>query len=1068
MRESRLITSAALGLAVLALLAEPGRAGAQPLVSSDFEDGTLQGWTARGGGVLLTNSDAAANTGTRSLLTTNRTAGFHGPSRDLLGVLQRDVPYRIRVSVRLTAPPPAPAPQVRMTVQRTPTGGAAAFDTVASSNTVTDAGFTTLVGTYRFTTDVTGLLLYVESTDGTASFYIDDFRVEEVVPDQSGLLCDFEDFTRNAGLYCFTTPEGVDRAWAGRGSAVLANTDTDAHNGSRSVLVTGRTATWNGPALDVTGKLTRGFRYRVNVWVKLAPGTPPTAVRLSLQRDGAGAATSFHTVVGDTTITDAAWVNLSTLYNMNLDYDALSLYVETSTDPAASFLIDDAEIVFTPPPPVQTDIPRVHEVVADHFTFGGAIEPDQVGSPRHAQLMRMHLNSLTAENAMKPGPIHPRNSTPPSDADYNFAGADTIANFARANGMTMRGHTLQWHQQNPAWLFQDAAGNPLTPSDESKALMLQRLEDHIRAVVGRYRDVVTSWDVVNEVIDASQPDGLRRSPWYDLTGSDFIDRAFQVAREVAGPDARLCINDFSTTDPAKRQALLNVVQGMLDRGVSVDCVGHQMHVNVAAPSLGAIRTTLETFAALGLDNQITEMDVSGYTNSTSTAPLGEETLVLQGYRYRDIFREYRRASGSISTVTLWGIADDHTWLTGFPIARPDRPLLFDLDLQAKHAYWGVVDPLRLPVVNQRLNVVQGSPRIGGLVDDVWGTTGAVTVGDGTGPTASFKLLWDESHLYVLAEVQDASRSHGDRLEVFVDENNGKTTSYEADDALYEFDRFGRCRGRWRRGPVFRVLPIPGGYRVEAKIRVDAALAAGSQVGFDLRVTDGHTATTVAWNDFTLSQDTDTSKWGTLDLLPGNRIAEAVRGTPLVDGEEDRVWDRASEIATGTFVLGTSGATARIKALWDDGRLYVLAKVTDPLLSRLSANPWEHDSVEIFLDQNNAKTPSYEADDGQYRVNFENTQSFGGGASAAKLASAVKLVPGGYVLEAAIALDAVEARAGTLLGFDVQVNDDGLGDGVRTSVATWNDPTGQSFNNTSRFGVLRLVRNRGHGHGAGWD
>ena len=368
-----------------------------------------------------------------------------------------------------------------------------------------------------------------------ASYYIDDFRIEEVIPDQSGFSCGFEDTTRNAGLYCFTTPEGVDRAWAGRGSAVLTNTDADAHGGTRSVLATGRTATFNGPALNITGKMTRGFRYRVSVWVKMAPGTAPTAVRVSLQRDGAGTPTSFHTVVGNTTITNAAWVNLTTLYNMNLDYDTLTLYVETATDATASFLIDDAELAFTPPPPVQTDIPRIHEVLADHFFFGGAIEPDQVGSPRHAELMRMHLSSLTAENAMKPGPIHPRNTTPPSAADYNFSGADTIANFARANGMTMRGHTLQWHQQNPAWLFQDASGNPLTPSEESKALVLQRLEDHIRFVVERYNDVVTSWDVVNEVIDAAQSDGLRRSPWYDLTGSDFIDRAFQVARDVAGP-----------------------------------------------------------------------------------------------------------------------------------------------------------------------------------------------------------------------------------------------------------------------------------------------------------------------------------------------------------------------------------------------------------------------------------------------------------------------------------------------------------------------------------------------------
>jgi endo-1,4-beta-xylanase len=152
----------------------------------------------------------------------------------------------------------------------------------------------------------------------------------------------------------------------------------------------------------------------------------------------------------------------------------------------------------------------------------------------------------------------------------------------------------------------------------------------------------------------------------------------------------------------------------------------------------------------------------------------------------------------------------------------------------------------------------------------------------------------------------------------------------------------------------------------------------------------------------------------------------------------------------------------VKTLWDSSHLYVLAKVTDTLLSDASTNPWEEDSVELFLDQNNAKTASYEADDGQFRVNYRNAQTFGGSANASRFVTAVKVVPGGYIVEAAITLDAVEAEPGTLLGFDVQVNNDELGNGVRSSVATWNDPTGQSFNNTSRLGVLRLVRNRAPG------
>jgi endo-1,4-beta-xylanase len=1043
----------------------PRAAEAQLTIQHDFEDGSLQGWVPRGP-VTLSNTTEAANGGARSLKTTGRTAAFNGPSLNLLGQLQPDVAYQLRVAVRLVAG--QPASQVVVTMQRTPAGLPDVFERIAASAEagVTDAGWTTLVGSYRFTGDVSGLILYVESGNATLEYYIDDFRLAEVVPDQTGFACDFET-ARNSGLYCFTALDTTDRNWGGRGSAAVANTTEDAHGGTRSLKTTGRTAVWNGPALNILSKMTPGFRYRVTVWAKLVAGEAPTRLRVSVEHRRGGAA-AFNTVVPNTPVTADQWVRLSSLFVMPpSDGDQLSLYVEAETSPTVAFYIDDVELTFLPPPPIQTDLPRLKEVLADDFVIGAAVEPAEIASARHAQLAIHHFGSLTAGNAMKFGPIHP------AEATYNFTGADTIADFARAQGMTMHGHTLVWHSQNPDWLFRDAAGVDLTPSPESKALMLQRLEDHVRTVVPRYDDVVSAWDVVNEVIDASQPDGLRRTRWYELTGTDYIDRAFQVAREVAGPGVKLCINDFNTDEVPKRQALLNVVQGMLARGVPVDCVGHQMHINIEFPSVAAIGQTIETFAALGLENRVTEMDMSVYTNGTDVlTEIPEETLVRQGYRYRDIFREYRRLKDSIAAVTTWGLADDNTWLKTFPITRLNLPLLFDEDLQAKHAYWGVVDPLQLPVVNQRLNVVEGAARVDGREDTIWDSTGATAVTGEGAFSASFKALWNEDYLFVLVDVQDPTRSRRDKVELFVDENNAKGTSYDDDDAHYTADRSGRCerrrRGSWRRHPHqgglrFQVKEQRGGYRVELAIPIDRELALGAEVGFDLRITDGTSNTIFGWNDFTLEQAENPSKFGTLVLVTGNRFTEAAFGTPVVDAVEDAVWARAREFTTDVFVLGTSGSTARVKALWDNGRIYVYAKVTDSLLSKASPNAFEQDSVEIFVDQNNAKTTSYQADDGQYRVNFENTQSFGGAATAARLTSATRIVPGGYEVEAAITLTDVTPASGLLIGFDFQVNNDELGDGVRSSVKIWNDPSGQSFRNTSRLGVLRLVRRPHHSH-----
>src|SRR5262249_1184506 len=148
-----------------------------------------------------------------------------------------------------------------------------------------------------------------------------------------------------------------------------------------------------------------------------------------------------------------------------------------------------------------------------------------------------------------------------TEGTFNFAPADAQVNFAKANRMRIRGHTLIWHSQIPAWVFNDASGAPMTPTPENKALLLQRMENHIRAVVSHYKDDVYAWDVVNEGIDPSQPDGFRRSPWFNVIGPEYIERAFQIAREVA-PTSKLFINDFDTTNVTKRQFLFNLISDL--------------------------------------------------------------------------------------------------------------------------------------------------------------------------------------------------------------------------------------------------------------------------------------------------------------------------------------------------------------------------------------------------------------------------------------------------------------------------------------------------------------------------
>jgi beta-glucosidase len=350
----------------------------------------------------------------------------------------------------------------------------------------------------------------------------------------------------------------------------------------------------------------------------------------------------------------------------------------------------------TPPTPaVETDIPSLYQTFHDYFTIGAAIWPGDITGP-HSELLKKHFNSITTENAMKWARIEP------TEGSFTFGPADALVAFAKANHIRVRGHTLCWHQQVPAWLFKDTAGLDMTPTPQNKALLLRRLENHIRGVVSHYKEDVYAWDVVNEVIDPREPDGFRKSPWFLIAGVDFIETAFRVAHETA-PHAKLFINEYDTTERPKRTFLYNLVRNLRKRGVPVDGVGHQMHSNIRTPAAAEIVETVNMFSALGVDNQITELDMSVYSDRTSRyASIPETLLEQQAQRYREYFNAFRQLKRKISSVTFWGQADDHTWLKSYFIRRLDLPLLFDEHLQPKAAYWAVVDP-SYPLKNHGAN-----------------------------------------------------------------------------------------------------------------------------------------------------------------------------------------------------------------------------------------------------------------------------------------------------------------------------------------------------------------------------
>ncbi|GAA0497167.1 hypothetical protein GCM10008986_25170 [Salinibacillus aidingensis] len=347
-------------------------------------------------------------------------------------------------------------------------------------------------------------------------------------------------------------------------------------------------------------------------------------------------------------------------------------------------------------------VPSLEERYEESFEIGAAVEPYQLEGIQE-EILKHHYNSIVAENVMKPINIQPE------EGKFDFEQADKIIQFAKEHDMEIRFHTLVWHSQVPKWFFLDKKGEPMVEATDpkqkrkNKKLLLKRLRKHIKTIVKRYKDDVDSWDVVNEVIDenASNDRGLRESPWYQITGTDYIKVAFETVKKFADEDAMLYINDYNTEVEPKKTFLYNLVNDLLEQGVPIDGIGHQSHIQIGWPSLKEMEDSINMFADLGLDNQITELDVSLYGWPPTPAyktykdiPYSE--FERQAERYNDIFELYERLDDKISSVTFWGIADNHTWLDDRAEqyndgVGKDAPFVFDMDYNVKPAYWKIID-----------------------------------------------------------------------------------------------------------------------------------------------------------------------------------------------------------------------------------------------------------------------------------------------------------------------------------------------------------------------------------------
>jgi len=302
-------------------------------------------------------------------------------------------------------------------------------------------------------------------------------------------------------------------------------------------------------------------------------------------------------------------------------------------------------------------------------------------------LITRQFNQISPENLLKFQPVHPA-------ADrYAFEAQDRYVQFGLDRKMQVIGHNLVWHSQTPPWVFQGADGKPA-----DRETLLARMRDHIHTVVGRYKGKIHGWDVVNEAID--EDGALRKAPWHDGIGDDYVAKAFEFAHE-ADPDAELYYNDFNLEKPAKRAGVIKLVKDLKARGLRIDGIGNQGHWRLETPSIGEIEEALVDLHSTGLKVMYSELDINLLPNvargsdpaaaNPYAAGLPDAQQQQLAKRYADIFAVFLKHRDAVSRVTFWGLSDADSWLNR---GRMNYPLLWDRARQPKPAFQAVVDVLK--------------------------------------------------------------------------------------------------------------------------------------------------------------------------------------------------------------------------------------------------------------------------------------------------------------------------------------------------------------------------------------
>ena len=868
---------------------------------------------------------------------------------------------------------------------------------------------------------------------------------------------------------------------------------------------------------DITDAVELGEEYQYSFWAKLsdvykdAPEEQRNVDFAPFYVSG-GEATylgSYSTGVlsGEITktLTAGEWTKFSGTFNVPKTADQIVIrIIEQGTNYGQGDCVKGAYCVTgvsmkkitRPKPEIEKDIPdwktSVTESLGNDSIAGTAIMLSEISDDTLMELVEKHFNAVTFGNELKPDALFnyqiDGNSVPTKTITFegeelqvpivNDAG-DSL-DFSRADAMAdkilewnnahpdqkirIRGHVLVWHSQTQEWFFHE--NYDITKPYVNKETMNRRLEwfisgvfDHYfgKAANGKYDGLFYGWDVVNEAVigNTYRTDkvsaaeslseirhGNNSSWWHVYESNEFIINAFKYANKYAPANVELYYNDFGETDNTKCEGIVKLINDVKSaEGTRLDAFGMQAHYNVDGFSAAQFKSVAKKYAQAAGKVQLTELDFKASSTYDGTAATKESEYTKMAYCHKNLYEAIKalKAEGAnVSGITVWGVIEPNSWLHsqsnlgGGASGSAQCPLLFDGNYKAKPAYWAYVDATKLQPAIQKVTITEAKD--GNIAGETY------TIDQGA-VQAEFIPVWDADGLTVQVKVKDTTVNDADAVTVYVDPDNS------ASDITPHKVTVARTAA----------AAIAGGYQATVKVSMKG-LKVAQQISLDVVVNnDGETG---SFNDLTGKQESSSKYYAVATMKPG--IEKIPYGTISVDADADAAWGNAVNIPL-TINKG-SEASANAKVLWDDDNLYVYATVKDAVLDKTGAQTHEQDSLEVFIDEDNGKTASYGEDDKQYRINYNNEQSFNGKKCLAEnVKSATKTIDGGYVVEAAFKWTDIKPANGTKIGLEFQIND--AKGGKRIGTLSWYDETGMGWSGSNVYGTVELTGKTGSNGGS---